>query len=201
MPGTGGTNVPARERTVLGVGVTETPPAAAAPIIAGAPTREKPVLGVGQKDAPAAAAPPARERSVQEPPPEGWDLPEAGAASSSPAPPAPPAPHASSPLDASIALDLVVKKPEPAKPPGEKPGTEKPLSEASLAAAGVPRRRGRTWLVVLVVLALAAGGVYAMRARIPWGRLRSLVASAASSAAGMPVRPAATACSFFGPPR
>jgi len=172
VPGTGGTNVPARERTVLGVGAAETPPAPAAPIIAVAPTREKTVLGVGQKTAP---VPPARERSVQEPPAEGWDLPEASAAPSPPAPLAAPAPRASSPLDASIALDLVVKKPKPAKPPGEKPGTEKPLSEASLAAAGVPRRRRRAWVVALVVLALAAGGVYAMRARIPWVRLRSLV--------------------------
>jgi hypothetical protein len=175
VPGTGGTNVPARERTVLGVGVTETPPAPAAPIIAVAPTREKTVLGVGNDAAPAAAAPPARERSVQEPPPEGWDLPEATGAPSAPAPPTPPVARASSPLDASIALDLVVKKPEPPKPPGEKPRTEKPLSEASLAAAGVPRRRGRAWLVVLVVVALAASGVYALRAHIPWGRLRSLV--------------------------
>jgi hypothetical protein len=173
-PGTGGTNVPARERTVLGVGIHEAPAAPAAPIIAAAPARERTVLGVGQKVAPAVAAPPARERSVQEPPPEGWDLPDA-AVPDPPAAPAPPAIRASPALDASIALDLVVKKPDPPKTPAEKPPTEKPLSEVSLAAAGVPRRRGRGWLVVLVLLAVAAGGVYAMRERIPWLRLRAII--------------------------
>jgi hypothetical protein len=50
-----------------------------------------------------------------------------------------------------------------------------PFSERSLAAAGVPRRRRWVWLVLLALLAGAAGGVYAFRSRIPWQRLRSFV--------------------------
>jgi hypothetical protein len=141
--------------------------APAKPILAVAPTRERTVLGVG----PAQVRPPAREPSGQEPPPEGWDLPEpSGApvvhevakpaphAAPAPAPPAAPAP------EPSLALDLVVAK-----------RAAKPFSEASLAAAGVPRPRGRGWLAALVVIALLAGGAYAERHRIPWARMRSAI--------------------------
>lgn len=48
---------------------------------------------------------------------------------------------------------------------------EAPLpSEASLAAAGLPRRRSRTWPALLVILLAAGGAAYFFRARIPWVR-------------------------------
>jgi uncharacterized protein (TIGR02266 family) len=68
--------------------------------------------------------------------------------------------------DASIAVDLVPKKPAPTVP-------QTPLSEASLAAAGVPRRRrGGGWLVLLIFVA-ALVVLYFMRDRIPL--LQSLI--------------------------
>jgi len=185
VPGAGGAKVPARERTMLGVGTT-TPAAqvdeAARPIIAVAATREKTTMGVGVDSVPAvpvvpvavaavsaapvvtvaetaavADGPPvkmrAREPSGGMPPEEGWDEPAVDAM----------APTALAPaMDKSIAIDLVPKKPErPAAP-------ETPPSEASLAAAGVPRRRrGRRWLVFLVLLAAASGGLYVARQRVP----------------------------------
>jgi uncharacterized protein (TIGR02266 family) len=167
--GTGASKVPSRERTVLGVGT-------------GVP-RPRP-------------AP--RERSVQEPPPEDWDIgdrseaptvetvvphrivtvgPTAQEAPPREAAPAEPAPanvtavrdpvaaprQPPSPMpEASIAIDLVARRP---LPPAVR-AADVPLSEASLAAAGVPTRRRGRWLVVLVV-AVTVVGVYAERHRIP----------------------------------
>ena len=176
-PGAGGDKAPTREKTLLGV--SDKPAVPASPIVSVAPVRERTVLGVGAS-APTPVAPLARERSVQEPPPEGWDLPEpqeplraveAPAAAEPPKAPVRPAP------EASIALDLVHKKaePQPAPLPAQA------LSEASLAAAGVPRRRGRGWLVVLLLLAMAGSALWVMRHRVPWYRLRSLIGMTTSS--------------------
>jgi uncharacterized protein (TIGR02266 family) len=165
-PGTGGTSAPSRERTVLGVGLSSEPaasPLPATPIISVAPTREKTVLGVGMAGAataaPAAAPakPPARELSVQEPSPEGWDLPEAEAREK----PQPLAP------EASIAMDLVVKKADPVKPAAA-PDPPRPAADALPVLSGVPSRRPRRWPAVLVVLLLVAAGVYLLRDMIPW---------------------------------
>ena len=130
---------PPRERTVLGVGAEEAGPVAvqAAPIVSAAPARERTVLGIGLGDAqPAPAAEPtAPTEEPMAPPPE----PEA-------------------PLDAreaSIAIDLVTKSKPPSAPPPAM------ASEASLSIAGVPRHRGRVWLVLLVLA--AAGAAYAFR--------------------------------------
>jgi uncharacterized protein (TIGR02266 family) len=180
IPGAGAAKMPARERTMLGIGLKEQAPASAAPIIAVAPKREKTIVGVGM----AVAAPPApieptapaeppapvepllpvpsRPPAPQEAPPEAPRLVEA---------PEPPSAHeppsATSTLDESVALDLVARKPR----------EQAPISDDSLAEAGVPRRRRWRWLVLLILLALAGGGVYLARHRIPWERIRSFVAS------------------------
>jgi hypothetical protein len=44
-----------------------------------------------------------------------------------------------------------------------------------MAAAGIPVRRRRWPLVVVLIVAFAAGAVYVERGRIPWARLRALV--------------------------
>jgi hypothetical protein len=145
------------------------------------PARERTVLGLG---VPATATPPSRERSVQEPPPEGWDVHDAAtketvvpqivvqvgpAREETPRPvlaaerEQPPVPGP----EASIALDLVARKKADVVPAAR--AADVPLSEASLAAAGVPRRRGGRWLVFfLLVIAATATGLYVMRARFPW---------------------------------
>src|SRR5271155_5449969 len=163
-PGAGGDKAPARERTLLGV--SDKPAVPASPIVSVAPGRERTGLGVGAT-APAPVAPPARERSVQEPPPEGWDLPEPQdplRAVEAPGTPEPPKAPARPAPEASIALDLLHKKTEP-QPAPQPPQA---LSEASLAAAGVPRRRGRAWIVVLLLLAMAGTALWVMRHRVPW---------------------------------
>jgi uncharacterized protein (TIGR02266 family) len=154
-PGTGGTKTPAREPTVLGVGSAQTPLAPAAPIIAVAPTRERTVLGVGTPNlAPKPGATPAGRPSVPEPPPEeDWEPAKED--------------QAAAELDAllaaeperSLPIELVTTRAK-VEPPAP--------SEASLVAAGVPRRRSRLWLAVLVVLLAAGCAAYFLRARIPW---------------------------------
>jgi Tfp pilus assembly protein PilZ len=164
-PGTGGAGVPARERTILGVGTSDSTAAPAAPILSVATSREATVLGVGGAAAPSPSA--AAQPEAAAPEPLVASEPRDALAVTGAPPAAPPAP---SPrpldvsLDASVALDLVVRKPEPPKP----------ISDVSLAAAGVPRRRGRAWIVVLVLLGLATAGTWVMRARIPWHRLSQL---------------------------
>ncbi len=132
------------------------------------PARERTVLGLGV--VPPKATPPSRERSVQEPPPEGWDVPDVhdaatketvvpqivvqvGAAgdeaprldlASDREPPPAPGP------EASIALDLVARKKAHVEPAVRV--ADVPLSEASLAAAGVPRRRRGGWLMLFLLM-------------------------------------------------
>jgi uncharacterized protein (TIGR02266 family) len=164
-PGTGGTKIPARERTMLGIGMAEKKEEAVArPIVGLAPTREKTILGMGM----VAGLPPVNVGETAPP------------ASASPeTPQVPPAPDS----DESLALDLVAKKPhvavtEAAKEPElvpKEPESSPPITEDSLSAAGLPRRRGRTWLVLLLLLAIAGGAVYVYRDRIPWQRLRSYI--------------------------
>ena len=135
-PGMGGAKVPPRERTTLGVGLSEESATAAAPIVVVKPTRERTVLGVGASAPRPFPAPPAREISRQEPPPEeGWDVPEEAHA------------NVAAPSDRSHA------------PPEALP------SERSLVPAGVPRHRGR-WLVIFLLLAAAAGFGYVRRDRL-----------------------------------
>jgi uncharacterized protein (TIGR02266 family) len=177
-PSAGNVKAPPKEPTMMGVGAAGEAAARAAPIVSvKAPSRERTVLGVGgASPAMAGVSPVPRERSVQEPPAEGWDLPEAPAAPAAPAPAPAPAPKARPPVaEASIALDLMVKKPPIAEPPARisEPSSER-SSEPSQWEPKLPRRR--RWPAVLLLLIAGAGvGVYAMRARIPWQRLRSLV--------------------------
>jgi len=83
-----------------------------------------------------------------------------------------PAASAAPEAEQSLALDLVVRKAVPAELP----------SEASMAAAGIPVRRRRWPLVLLLIVAVAAGAIYLERGRIPWARLRSLVGHVTSHA-------------------
>ena len=112
----------------------------AKPIPSSLPKREKTVIGMGPSNPAFRFKPPARELSQQEPPAEGWDLPEAAAPTREPS-----IAVDLSELDSS-AVDLVASKPTGAEP--------------SLVPAGLPRRRrGLVWSVVLV--ALLAGAAYA----------------------------------------
>lgn len=75
-------------------------------------------------------------------------------------------------IDRSLPIALVTTKAAsaPAAPP----------SETSLVAAGVPRRRGRRWPAIVLLILVGAGcGAYAMRARIPW--LRPFIDRASSA--------------------
>ncbi|HEX8796925.1 MAG TPA: hypothetical protein VF765_38500 [Polyangiaceae bacterium] len=118
-------------------------------------TRERTVLGVG---GPEPAPKPTRGRaalpSVPEPPPEdGWESPSEEQAAANPESPAVP--------ERSLPIELVTKRAE----------VEPPVpSEASLVAAGLPRRRSRAWLAIVVVLLAAGCAAYFFRARIPWVR-------------------------------
>jgi hypothetical protein len=94
--------------------------------------------------------PPARESSLQEPPAEGWDLSE------------PPA------REVSIPVDLTARKPDLAvNPRARDPSIAVDLSELdshakepSLVPAGVPRGRGRRWLIFFALLLVAAAGIW-----------------------------------------
>ena len=168
---TGAREPPAREPTVLGLGTPEKPAVAASPIVPVAPARERTVLGVGAAGAPAAAKAPERERSVQEPPPGDWDLPDPHEMPTreivvpqvvpvprEEAPPSKPSPEPEPPAaplpEASIAIDLVARKPQV------------DVDEAPLPA--LPRRRGGGWVLLLLLVAASAAGLYVMRGRIPW---------------------------------
>jgi hypothetical protein len=186
-PGEGTLKAPAREATILGVGNVTTEKAPAAPIVAVTPpSREKTVLGVGVNVAKSGASAPGvarieREPSVEEPPPEDWDLPAA---------PAEPEP-APAMAEKSLPVELVAKK-------AVARASEPPESEPSQ----IPRRRQR-WPVVMLVLAAAGAGTFAMRDRIPWWyRVRAFFGedapspqAPASEGTGAPAVPSASAAS------
>jgi uncharacterized protein (TIGR02266 family) len=88
-----------------------------------------------------------------------------------PAEPAEPAAAAVPEAEQSLALDLLVRKPVPAELP----------SDASMSAAGIPVRRRRWPLVVLLIVAFAAGAIYVERGRIPWARLRAVASRVVTS--------------------
>jgi hypothetical protein len=171
--GVGGRKIVSRERTALGVGASQWQhEAPTAPVVMLYPVRERTVLGVAPPSDAAAPSLPARETSMQEPAAEGWDAPEA------PSPPAetpPPTarvaevPETRTPKeqparmrDPSIAIDLS----ELERAPSSKGAAGATESEPSLVPAGVPRRRGRPWLVFLALIALAAGLGYARRDKV-----------------------------------
>src|SRR5262249_10870022 len=134
QPQVGAGRAPARERTVLGLGMRQGPAprppmaqaASAAPAGRSVPARERTVLGLGVAGAMTAAKARPKERSTQEPPPEDWDVPdiheaptketEIPGAVDSEAVVSQPAPEAMQPRarapEYSIAIDLVAKKPE-----------------------------------------------------------------------------------------
>ena len=173
-PGVGGGQTVSRERTVLGTGIAQhESDAAAAPILVLAPARERTVLGVAPPEPAAAAVSPARETSQGEPAPEGWDLPEAATLQAETRP--------ATPVIVSDRIEAHVARKEPAAP--REPSVAIDLSEfesgaksqvvvgsagrePSLVAAGVPRRRGRAWLMAMLVVVLAGGLCYAQRDRV-----------------------------------
>jgi hypothetical protein len=138
-----------KEKTILGTGaLPEKEKSPAKPIVASLPKREKTVIGMGPSSPAFRFKPPVREVSQQEPPPEGWDLPEPAARTREPS-----IAVDLSELDSS-AVDLVAAKPTRAEP--------------SLVPAGLPRRRGLVWRVVLVALlaGAAAYGGYRQRSQL-----------------------------------
>jgi len=173
-PGMGGGQTVSRERTVLGTGIVQhESDAPAAPILILAPTREKTVLGLAAPGPAAAAMPPAREMSQGEPSPGGWDVPEPVALEAET--------RLATPASVSNRIEAHVPRKEQAAP--REPSVAIDLSEfesgaksqvivgstgrePSLVAAGVPRRRGRAWLMAMVVVVLAAGFGYAQRNKV-----------------------------------
>jgi hypothetical protein len=176
-PGMGSAKGPSREPTRLGVGISQPGQrndAAVAPVVVLAPKRERTVLGVAPAPVPQRPQPPQRETSLQEPPAEGWDLPEGQQAiqteQSVPldlmparrtdgphlAPPVP-VPYTSAPHAAPVArVPVPIRDPSIAVDLSELDSNEK---EPSLLPAGVPRHRGRKFLVFLVFLAVVATAI------------------------------------------
>jgi hypothetical protein len=173
-PGVGAAKTVSRERTMLGTGLSRPESEVrAAPVVVLAPTRERTVLGVAPPSHAAATRPPAREVSSQEPAPEGWDLPEPAAPKAEDQPWGPAAlldgvnakalktNHAAF-RDPSIAIDLS----ELERSGNAQADVGSARSEPSGVPAGVPRHRRRFWLMLPVVLALAAGLGYARRDKL-----------------------------------
>ncbi|HEY8086808.1 MAG TPA: PilZ domain-containing protein, partial [Polyangiaceae bacterium] len=174
------------------------------------PSRERTVLGLGATGA-SPVKPPQREPSVQEPPPGDWDLPDVhgmttrvvevprmadpGAPSREEEAPPPKEEEAPPPppeVERSIAIDLVPKKPR----------VEEEVETVPQSDSLPPglRRRGGRWVLLLLVVALAAGALYVARDDIPWvKRLVERVAASppaptpAEPASAVPALPASTA--------
>jgi|HubBroStandDraft_1064217.scaffolds.fasta_scaffold12176_2 hypothetical protein len=170
--GAGVHKAPARERTILGVAVPQQTEAPVAPVGGPPPLlRETTVLGVGIKGMAAVARPLAGETSVQEPPPEGWDLPERTLELEAP------------PADAKPAARLERVEPQRIPPPARDASLPIDLSvrKARSEPAGVPRRRRSMGWVALVLVAAAAAAGYLRREQLrpgvvaTWHQLRDRV--------------------------
>jgi uncharacterized protein (TIGR02266 family) len=155
-PGTGGSRTPSRERTVLGVGISAQSAVAATPIVTTAPAREKTQLGVGGL---AAVAPVKLAAEPSEPVAREVSIPLELV-------PAKQIETESVDAEAEVPTRRVEITPIEPKPEAE----AAPLSDASLAEAGIPRRRGRAWIAILLLLAIGGAG-YAFRSRIPYATL------------------------------
>jgi uncharacterized protein (TIGR02266 family) len=174
------TAAPARERTVLGIGsamgVAPGVKPAPAPSVAVAPEMSIPIELVAARKTEGAqmgeSELPTRRVSVprieREPSELNWDLVPKGEPEPEPRPEPKPEPR----LEAQAAeVKPAAVRPAAAKPAAAKPAAvmpaavEPPPSEASLAEAGVPRRRGGTWIALLLLLAIGGAG-YAFRSRI-----------------------------------
>jgi hypothetical protein len=170
-PGAGGQNPPSREATLLGVAPAANQAAGAAPIVSVPPVREKTSLGVG-------VAPPEAEKSIAvdlvvkkapaAPEPElSW--PDPVQVKREAEPPAAVQPKVARPEVAKVEVAKLEAEPSVAEQSeDEMPETEPPVA---------PRRRRRVWPVILLLLVAVAVGVYVKRDRVPWWKLRALVAS------------------------
>ncbi len=162
----GGSKARSREPTILGVAVPEQSEAAVAPVVVPPPLSEKTVLGVGMKGLSAGPHPQARETSLQEPPPEGWDLSQPEHQHEQPSPPEPPQ------ASAKVATYLEEYAPKRVPPPATDPSVPIDLSvlkvhsEPSLVPAGLPRSRGTLWWILLLVLAAAVAVGYVRRDQV-----------------------------------
>jgi uncharacterized protein (TIGR02266 family) len=164
-------NIPARERTMLGVGI-EAAPARPAPVVLAAPGREATLLGVGISDTDAddrepslaidLVQKPASTRAPSSAPPP------AVVAIEAPAAPASPAPSPSLPATPPTAANLSPSTPPPQAhlPPPTRPvrGRTERISEESLSPP--PRSARAGWLLVFVLVAACGGAGYAFRARL-----------------------------------
>jgi uncharacterized protein (TIGR02266 family) len=205
---------PARERTVLGVGLGEQSPAPASPIVAAAPPREKTVLGVGlavprprSATAGASGAPAAGKAPEDLEEEQAWEPAE---------PPHEPAADDAPPSEvptAVVAVPTVRHEPEPTAPPAVEPKAaaagapakassvppqkssvppkKEVARETSISAAGVPKR-GRAGWVLLLFVAAAAGAGFAFRDRLA-PLVSSLGNNAPAPTAAATANPSATA--------
>jgi uncharacterized protein (TIGR02266 family) len=174
-PGTGGSKVPARERTVLGVGKSDEHALAATPIVAAAPARERTQLGIGSAE-PAAAREGsipielvAQKKGETELPTRRVQVPhierEASELEWEFVPKPEPQPEAKPERKQEPTSERKPESKPESKPVPKSVAVEPPPSEASLAEAGLPRRRGGTWVMLLLLLAIGGVG-YAFRSRI-----------------------------------
>jgi hypothetical protein len=184
-PGAGGQKPPSREATLLGVAPAANQAAGGAPIVSVVPVRERTALGVGITPAPETpeppVAPPAAEKSI------AVDL----VVKKREAAPAAPEPELSWPDPVQVKREAeppAAAKPAAAQPEGAKVEIAKLEAEPSVAEQSeddmpetepplAPRRRRRVWPVILLLLVAVAVGVYVKRDRVPWWKLRALVAS------------------------
>jgi hypothetical protein len=160
-----------------------------APVVVLAPTRERTVLGVAPAAVPPSPQVSGRELSLQEPPPpEGWDVPEAQAAEVERSIPLDlvPARRSDGPQAAPPASPQLLQEAAPAPRarvpvPVRDPSVLVDLSELnsssgnepSLVPAGVPRHRGRRFLLFLAVILVVAAVGYLRREQLRplWDRL------------------------------
>jgi hypothetical protein len=144
LPTVEGPVVPSRERTILGVAVSQQPTESpAAPVVVPPPPRERTVLGVA-------------------PPPDAWNLPKAEKAL-----------LRELPLGSSkVAARLERAEPKRQPPPPPDPSVAVDLSELrarserSRVIAGVPRRRTTAWWVLWGGVAAAAAVGYLRREQV-----------------------------------
>jgi uncharacterized protein (TIGR02266 family) len=155
-------NIPARERTMLGVGV-EPAPTSPAPVVLAAPGREATLLGVGTSETEADDREPSLAIDLVQKPAS------ARAASSAP-PPATRTVEAPAPARPAPAPAAPSTPPPPARPADLPPPTRpvqsraERVSEESLSPP--PRSALGGWLLVLALLAACGGAGYAFRARL-----------------------------------
>jgi|HubBroStandDraft_1064217.scaffolds.fasta_scaffold00929_6 PilZ domain-containing protein len=159
LPTLEGPIVPSRERTILGVAVSQSTESPAAPVVVPPPPRARTVLGVGMQGTFAGGRAQPKETSGQEPPPDAWNLPKAEKRLLRELP--------LGGSEAAARFERAERNREPPPPPD--PSVTVDLSDLmvrsdpSLVPAGVPRRHTAAWWVLWGGVAAVAAVGYMRR--------------------------------------